>query len=46
MCSTRSFPEERPKAEAAVTRAAEMAVAIMREGIAAAMNVWNRAGTD
>jgi PTH1 family peptidyl-tRNA hydrolase len=40
------LPDERPAAEAAVTRAAEMAVAIMREGLAAAMNVWNRAGAD
>jgi PTH1 family peptidyl-tRNA hydrolase len=40
------LPEERAKAEAAITRGAEMAVAIMRDGVAAAMNFWNRAGTD
>ena len=39
-------PEERPAAEAAVERAATMAVAIMRDGVAAAMNFWNRADTD
>jgi PTH1 family peptidyl-tRNA hydrolase len=40
------LPEERPVAEAAIARAAGMAVAIMRDGVAAAMNVWNRAGAD
>ena len=40
------LPEERPIAEASIARAADMAVAIMRDGVAAAMNVWNRAGTD
>src|ERR1700694_556232 len=40
------LPEERPLAEAAITRAAGMAVAIMRDGLATAMNVWNRAGPD
>ena len=39
-------PEERPAADAAIERAATMAVAIMRDGVAAAMNFWNRAGTD
>jgi len=40
------LPDERSEAEAAITRAAGMAVAIMRDGVAAAMNVWNRAGAD
>jgi PTH1 family peptidyl-tRNA hydrolase len=40
------LPEERARAEAAIDRAAGMAVAIMRDGLEAAMNVWNRAGTD
>ena len=40
------LPDERPLAEAAIARAAGMAVAIMRDGLAAAMNVWNRAGPD
>ena len=40
------LPEERPAADAAVERAATMAVTIMRDGVAAAMNFWNRAGTD
>ena len=39
-------PDERPQVEAAVGRAASMAVAIMRDGVEAAMNVWNRAGAD
>ena len=45
-CSTRFFPIERQVADAAIARAAVMAIAIMRDGIAAAMNVWNRAGAD
>jgi PTH1 family peptidyl-tRNA hydrolase len=40
------LPEERPVAEAAVKRAADMSVAIMRDGLEAAMNVWNRACPD
>jgi PTH1 family peptidyl-tRNA hydrolase len=40
------LPDERPKAEAAIARAASMAVAIMRDGLESAMNVWNRAGAD
>jgi len=40
------LPEERPAAEAAIERAATMAVAIMRDGVAAAMNFWTVAGTD
>ena len=40
------LPDERAKAEAAIARAADMAVAITRDGVAAAMNTWNRAGTD
>ena len=39
-------PDERAQVEAAVGRAASMAVAIMRDGVEAAMNVWNRAGSD
>jgi hypothetical protein len=39
-------PGERPEADAAIARAAVMAIAIMRDGVAAAMNVWNRAGAD
>jgi peptidyl-tRNA hydrolase, PTH1 family len=39
-------PDERPLVEAAVTRAANMAVAIMRDGPEAAMNTWNRASPD
>jgi len=39
-------PDERPQVETAVGRAASMAVAIMRDGVEAAMNVWNRAGAD
>jgi PTH1 family peptidyl-tRNA hydrolase len=40
------LPDERPQVEAALERAANMAVAIMREGIEAAMNIWNRASPD
>jgi len=40
------LPDERHHAEAAIARAATMAVAIMRDGVGAAMNVWNRAGPD
>jgi hypothetical protein len=40
------LPDERPRAEAAINRAAGMAVAILRDGPEAAMNVWNRAGPD
>ena len=40
------LPDERPQAEAAIARAATMAVAILRDGVGAAMNVWNRAGPD
>ncbi len=39
-------PEERAQVEEAVGRAASIAVAIMRDGVEAAMNVWNRAGSD
>ncbi|HVC04982.1 MAG TPA: aminoacyl-tRNA hydrolase [Candidatus Acidoferrales bacterium] len=39
-------PDERPQVEAALTRAANMAVAITRDGLEAAMNTWNRAATD
>jgi PTH1 family peptidyl-tRNA hydrolase len=39
-------PDERPQVEAALTRAANMAVAIMRDGLEAAMNTWNRASAD
>jgi PTH1 family peptidyl-tRNA hydrolase len=40
------LPDERPQVDAALERAANMAVAIMREGIEAAMNIWNRASPD
>ncbi len=40
------LPDERPEVEAALSRAANMAVAIMREGLEAAMNTWNRASPD
>jgi PTH1 family peptidyl-tRNA hydrolase len=39
-------PDERPQVEAALARAANMAVAIMRDGLEAAMNTWNRASPD
>jgi peptidyl-tRNA hydrolase, PTH1 family len=40
------LPDERPQVEAALARAANMAVAIMRDGLEAAMNTWNRASSD
>jgi PTH1 family peptidyl-tRNA hydrolase len=40
------LPDERPVAQAAIMRAADMSVAIMSDGLEAAMNVWNRASPD
>jgi PTH1 family peptidyl-tRNA hydrolase len=40
------LPDERPLVETALARAANMAVAIMRDGLEAAMNTWNRASPD